>query len=98
MRYFTPCALLLLTAALLAAAPVDTLQYSNLKEGMDEAEVIRRIGPPDQVVPLPRELRRVRGGYVEHILVEWRYPGGGLLMDTTLIFDNGVLVAKGKNR
>lgn len=89
-------------APLCIAAPVDTLQFGNLTAGMDEAEVIRRLGPPDALAEHPEQacVRTGHGVFRCHAIAVtvWKYGGGGNLMDTYLLFRDGVLRQKEKRR
>lgn len=84
----------------LASEPVDTTQFGNIKNGMLEAEVVRRLGEPEKIyeepstfikVPTPRgvEIReRRRSSYF--------YPGNSQIMDALITFEGGRVVDKVK--
>lgn len=88
--------------ALVAGAPVDTLQFGNLRSGMHETEVLRRLGPPDAVAEHTEQVcvRTAPGINRCHpiAVTVWTYGGGGTMMDTHLLFRNRVLHQKDKRR
>lgn len=103
----TPLTTLLLTSLLVlapyaSASPVDTTQYGHIKEGMGEAEVLRRLGDPDKRVVIDKYIAstRVRGVSIgrEQVKEALVYLGGGNLMDTYIILLNGSVIGKDKRR
>jgi hypothetical protein len=91
---------LLCIAAPALAEPVDTQQFGFIREGMPEAQVLARLGPPDTRTVLKRYT--VASAYRGTAVAETRervaliYLGDGRLMTTTIIVDGGVVIAKDK--
>lgn len=67
---------LFLNVSSLTAESVDTHQFGFLQIGSPVATVVSRIGPPDEVVIVRKELRVVRAGVLQEVVVErWIYAG-----------------------
>ena len=74
-----------------------------LSTGMSEAEVVRRLGPPDHVVEDARTFVLVRysSGRIElreQRRAAWVYAGDSQTLKTVLTFENGRMVNKAKGR
>src|SRR5262245_7150706 len=82
--------------------PVDTLQFGTIQNGMSEAEVVKRLGEPAQVIEEGRTRRRVPGlastTWVETHQYTYYYPGTRQIMATYITFVNGYVVGKRKVR
>ena len=82
---------------------MDTHAFGMLSTGMSEAEVVRRLGPPDHVVEDARTYVPVRysSGRVElreQRRATWVYAGDSQTLKTVLRFENGQMVSKAKGR
>mgnify|MGYP003393557610 CR=1 FL=1 len=84
------------------AAPVDTNQFGFIREGMSEASVVSRVGPPDdrQVLRRYAKTRRVAHGVLAdyHEEVVLFYQGDEQTMHTYIFLDNGIVTTKDKKR
>jgi hypothetical protein len=85
-----------------ATEPVDTLQFGLIRIGMSEAEVVKRLGKPVQILRKPSPAVKV---YTPHDPVvrkkrqyTYVYPGTSQIMDTYITFEKGVVVDKVKRR
>ncbi|MDH3601154.1 MAG: DUF4124 domain-containing protein [Candidatus Tectomicrobia bacterium] len=82
--------------------PVNTHKFGLLPIGSSQAEVKRRIGPPEKREKHGKQKRMVDvGGRFIHrrVRVEsWYYPGSGRLLPTHLVFYDGKLAEKNKGR
>jgi hypothetical protein len=83
------------------AGEVDTLHYGQIETGMKEAEVKRRLGPPDRVEAKEdhKHYRSKGTGRVKHIKkTKYVYdevnPASGQKIKTTILFENGKVVEK----
>jgi Domain of unknown function (DUF4124) len=82
---------------------VDTHAFGMLEIGTSEAAVVRRLGPPDQIVEDARTYVPVRysSGRVElreQRRSAWVYAGDNQTLKTVLTFENGQLKGKAKGR
>ena len=103
MQYYVLVLLFLLVPRLVhATEPVDTLQFGLIRIGMSEAEVVKRLGKPAQILrkpspaskvyPPPDPVVRKKRQYT------YVYPGNSQIMDTYITFEKGVVVDKVKRR
>lgn len=103
MQYYVLVLLCLLFPCLVQAAePVDTLQFGLIRIGMAEAEVVKRLGKPAQILrkpspaakvyPPPDPVVRKKRQYT------YVYPGNSQILDTYITFEKGVVVDKVKHR
>jgi len=80
--------------------PVDTSQFDLLSNGMSEAEVINRLGPPGMISEQPRTLAQVPTPngveFREKRRYTYYYPGTSQMIDRRIIFEDGVVVGKVK--
>ena len=81
-----------------ASEPVDTLQFANLDLGLSMTDVEARLGPPQQRIALPTVALRQGLHYVIATREAWLYPGTRQVMATRLVFQNGWLLSKTKDR
>jgi hypothetical protein len=104
-RYVYIVTLMLVLPLLASAAAISTTDFGNLKEGMTEAEVLRRVGEPDAIKdegPMVG-VRRGTGGDLQGLPIlrrtEWFYTAEGTgMLPAMLTFEHGRLVNKWKGR
>lgn len=102
MKYL--CALLLYCLPLLASAEsVDTTALANIRAGMQEAEVVQRLGQPDAIQRGPRIESRQRLGRGEVEVTErqrysYYYRGDSQYMSAWVYFEDGVVLQTAKRR
>jgi hypothetical protein len=89
---------LTLTCCAHPAAPVETRAISLISNGMSDAEVVQRLGPPVMVSEQPRMLVQVHipNGveFREKRHYTYYYPGPSQRMDLLITFEDGVVVDK----
>ena len=102
MRTTVSFLLLVLSAVAVTAAPVDTRQYGLIHDGMSEAEVVRRLGPPDrrEVSRRTTVARKSRYGSVaeERVEITLLYLGDTQIQHTAIRLEDGVVIGKVKFR
>ena len=80
------------------AAPVETRAIGLISNGMSDAEVVQRLGPPVMVSEQPRTLVRVQTPngveFREQRHYTYYYPGQSERMDILITFEDGVVVDK----
>src|SRR5207344_1968692 len=79
--------------------PVDTHAFGMLEIGSSEATVMRRLGPPDQVVEdrstfVPVRYSSGRVELREQRRSAWVYAGDNQTLKTVITFENGQVVSK----
>lgn len=83
----------------ITAEPIDTNQFGFLREGANIPEIVSRVGEPDEVLVLRKELRLVRAGVLREVVTyRWIYRGDSTLMRSILTIENGILIGKTKVR
>ncbi len=87
---------LTLTCCAHPAAPVETSAIGLISNGMSDAEVVQRLGPPVMVSEQPRTLVRVQTPngveFREKRHYTYYYPGPSQSMDLLITFEDGVVV------
>jgi len=87
---------LTLTGCAHLSEPVATSQLSLISNGMSEAEVIQRLGPPGMIAEQPRVQVRVPTPtgveFREKRRYTYYYPGTSQSMDMLITFEDGVVV------
>jgi hypothetical protein len=87
---------LTLTGCARFSRPVDTSQASLVSNGMSEAEVIQRLGPPGMIAEQPRTQVQVPTTtgveFREKRRYTYYYPGTTQSMDMLITFEDGVVV------
>ena len=99
-RYYTLlgllCGTLTLMGCTLLSKPVATSQLSLISNGMSEAEVIQRLGPPGMIAEQPRLPVRVPTPngveFREKRRYTYYYPGPSQALDMLVTFEDGVVV------
>ena len=98
-RYILPGLLLgalTLTGCAHPSEPVATSQLSLISNGMSEAEVIQRLGPPGMIAEQPRMQVRIPTPngveFREKRRYTYYYPGTSQVMDMLITFEDGVVV------
>ncbi len=83
------------------AGEVDTVKYGQIEEGMKEAEVKKRLGPPDKAESKEDHKHYQSEGTwrVKHVkktkyVYEGVNPASGQKIRTTILFENGKVVEK----
>jgi hypothetical protein len=88
--------MLTLTGCAGLSKPVDTSSSSLISNGMSEAEVIQRLGPPGMVSEQPRMQVRVPTPngveFREKRRYTYYYPGTSQAVDMLITFEDGVVV------
>lgn len=82
---------------------VDTHQLGLIRRGMGQSEVRRRLGEPMDIVPLGDRsvfYRNYGGSLVKSTATRerWVYPAGRGADPASITFENGRVVAKGRER
>ena len=79
-------------------APVDTSEIALISNGMSDAEVVQRLGPPVMVSEQPRTPVKVQTPngveFHEKRHYTYYYPGPSQSMDMLITFEDGVVVDK----
>ena len=79
-------------------APVDTSEIGLISNGMSDAEVVQRLGPPVMVSEQPRTPVQVQTSngveFREKRHYTYYYPGSSQSMDMLITFEDGVVVDK----
>jgi hypothetical protein len=79
-------------------APVDTSEIALISNGMSDAEVVQRLGPPVMVSEQPRTAVKVQTPdgveFREKRHYTYYYPGASQNMDMLITFEDGVVVDK----
>jgi len=79
-------------------APVDTSEIALISNGMSDAEVVQRLGPPVMVSEQPRTQVKVQTPdgveFREQRHYTYYYPGPSQSMDMLITFEDGVVVDK----
>ena len=87
---------LTLTGCALLSKSVDKSQLSLISNGMSEAEVIQRLGPPGMIAEQPRVPVRVPTPngveFREKRRYTYYYPGTSQSIDMLITFEDGVVV------
>ena len=87
---------LTLTGCAHLSEPVATSQLSLISNGMSEAEVIQRLGPPGMIAEQPRVQVRVPTPtgveFREKRRYTYYYPGTSQSLDMLITFEDGVVV------
>ncbi len=83
------------------AGEVDTVQYGQIEEGMKEAEVKKRLGPPDKAESKEehKHYRSEDTWRVKHVkktkyVYQQVNPASGQKITTTILFEDGKVVEK----
>ena len=89
---------LILTGCAHPHAPVDTSEIGLISNGMSDAEVVQRLGPPVMVSEQPRTPLKVQTPngveFREKRHYTYYYSGPSQSMDMLITFEDGVVVDK----
>ena len=89
---------LTLTGCARPRAPADTSEIGLISNGMSDAEVVQRLGPPVMVSEQPRMPVKVQTPngieFREKRHYTYYYPGPSQSMDMLITFEDGVVVDK----
>ena len=89
---------LTLTCCTHSTAPIETSAIGLISNGMSDAEVVQRLGPPVMVSEQPRTLVKAQTPngveFREQRHYTYYYPGPSQSMDMLITFEDGVVVDK----